>query len=81
VNSTDTSLGRWQVTSAADTLLGSFYFLVHSVSGKSVKVSTSKRSKRRNYVWTALSRQNEEVPEAERLEIDRALIRYLSSDN
>lgn len=80
MNDTDICKGRWEVTTAANTLLGSFYFLVHSPSGKSVKVSTFRASKRRSYAWSALARQTGEVPEAERREIDRALIRYLSSD-
>ena len=81
VNSTDTLNERWEVTTSADTLLGSFYFLVHRSSGKAVKVATSMRSRRRSYVWSSFARQNEGVPLSARREIDRAIVRYLSSDN
>jgi hypothetical protein len=81
VNSSDICKDRWEVTTAANTALGSFYFLVHTPSGKSVKVSTFMGSRRRTYLWSSLARKTESVPRAAQREVDRAIARYLSSEH
>lgn len=84
MNKTDPALGGWEVTASSNTILNTFYTVVHSASKEEVQVSISGKN-RRGYAWKkkgketveALSRQK--LPPATRREIDRAIIRYLTS--
>jgi hypothetical protein len=84
VNETDSAPGGWQVAASSNTILNTFYTVIHSASKEEVQVSISGKN-RRGYAWKkkgeetieALARQK--LPPATRREIDRAIIRYLTS--
>jgi len=76
---TDTA-ARWEVASASHTPGVSYYFVVHSSSNEEATVIVTSR-KRRKYTWNDKPRAKEEVPSTVRREIDKALVRYLSSSN
>lgn len=71
---------RWEVASASHTPASSYYFVVHSISGEEVTVIVT-GAKRRKYTWNDKAREKEEVPGPVRREIDRALVRYLTTSN
>jgi hypothetical protein len=70
---------RWEVATASHTPAVSYYYVVHSVSNEAVRVIVASRKKKRIYTFNEAGREKEEVPGEMRREIDKALVRYLTS--
>jgi hypothetical protein len=74
---TDIAADRWEVTTASHTSTASYYFVLKEVSSEVVKVIVA--GKKRTYTWNEAARKKEKVPDEVRREIDKALVRYLTS--